>query len=416
MMRHLSLRIVSLLVLVTPLARADYAFRDGDRVAFLGDSITAARGYTKIIEHYTLMRFPDRKITFVNAGVGGDTASGCLKRLDRDVFDRGATVVTVAFGINDIGWGTKADDEHRKAYLDGIRTIIARCKEHHVRPIICSAAITAEDPDTAEKGYLQGMMDEGLELARSLGAETVDVQRTMREIQRRVLNTNASKANAEEHDHLHIKDGIHLAELGDLAMAYSIIKGLGAPEEVSTATIDADTGKIVSSSGCKISEVAHQPGELEFTRLDEGLPVNFGPLSQLKYQWVPIPDGINGYRLKIANLAAGKYEIKAGGRPLGTASAQDLAAGINLSSMTGNGWEPGGPWDVQSNVEMQLVEARDRLFMAQHTEEQYPMEQPNLSEATKHIGALEKQLIENQREVAKPRPYHFVISKVADDS
>ena len=54
----------ALLILLASLgiARADFALRDGDTLAFLGDSITAARGYTKIVEHYTLMRYPDRKI------------------------------------------------------------------------------------------------------------------------------------------------------------------------------------------------------------------------------------------------------------------------------------------------------------------------------------------------------------------
>src|SRR5581483_8385202 len=71
----------------TPGARADdFAARDGDTVAFLGDSITAARVYGKIIEDYTLLRFPERKVRFINVGIGGDTAAGGLKRLERDVF------------------------------------------------------------------------------------------------------------------------------------------------------------------------------------------------------------------------------------------------------------------------------------------------------------------------------------------
>jgi lysophospholipase L1-like esterase len=148
--------LIALLALVSAV-RADFALKDGDTLAFLGDSITAARGYTKIVEHYTLMRFPDRKVRFVNAGEGGDTAQKCLARLDRDVFAKGATVVTVAYGINDIGWGTKADDKHKQLYLDGLRIIIERCREKKVRPIICSPAITAEDPDTAEKAFLQTM-------------------------------------------------------------------------------------------------------------------------------------------------------------------------------------------------------------------------------------------------------------------
>src|SRR3954462_7188111 len=88
--------------------RADeYAIRDGDTVVFLGDSITAARTYGKIIENYTLLRFPDRKVRFINAGWGGGPAAGGLARLERDAFERGATVLIVAYGINDIGWGVR---------------------------------------------------------------------------------------------------------------------------------------------------------------------------------------------------------------------------------------------------------------------------------------------------------------------
>ena len=72
---------------------ADFAIRDGDTVVFLGDSITAARQYGKVIEDYTLLRFPNRKVKFVNAGKGGETARGSLDRLDASVFGRGATLV-----------------------------------------------------------------------------------------------------------------------------------------------------------------------------------------------------------------------------------------------------------------------------------------------------------------------------------
>src|SRR4051794_20497513 len=61
---------------------AEFAIRDGDTVVFLGDSITAARTYGKIIENYTLLRFPNRRVRFINAGHGGDTAAGGLARLD----------------------------------------------------------------------------------------------------------------------------------------------------------------------------------------------------------------------------------------------------------------------------------------------------------------------------------------------
>src|SRR6188474_3501325 len=138
----------------TTIARADFAIRDGDTVVFLGDSITAARTYGKIIENLTLLRYPDRKVHFINAGWGGDTAAGGLKRLQRDVFDKGATLVTVAYGINDIGWGGKADAEHRQIYLDGVRGIVDACKARKVRVFICSPAATAADPDKSAADFL----------------------------------------------------------------------------------------------------------------------------------------------------------------------------------------------------------------------------------------------------------------------
>ena len=400
--------LIALLALVSAV-RADFALKDGDTLAFLGDSITAARGYTKIVEHYTLMRFPDRKVRFVNAGEGGDTAQKCLTRLDRDVFGKGATVVTVAYGINDIGWGTKADDKHKQLYLDGIRTIIERCREKKVRPVICSPAITAEDPDTAKKAFLQTMTDEGLALAKSLGAETIDLQRGMREIQRRVIESNKT-AKPEDQVRLHVKDGIHLDELGQLAMAYAMLKGLGAPAEVSSVEIDAADSSS-KTTGCTVSEVKRTDDRLAFTRLDQGLPLNLGPLTQLQHRWVPIPDGINGYRLIVENLPAGEYEVHAAGRPLGKVRAADLAKGINMASMTANGWEPGGPWDAQSCVVKELVDARDKLWMGNVLQDRY-FEKDGAG-VRKDFARQQDELVDLQRAAARPQPYRIELQRVA---
>src|SRR5881392_142538 len=52
----------------------EFLIHDGDRVVFLGDSITEQRLYTTYIEGYTLARHPDWKLNFRNVGWGGDTA------------------------------------------------------------------------------------------------------------------------------------------------------------------------------------------------------------------------------------------------------------------------------------------------------------------------------------------------------
>src|SRR5208283_1833183 len=105
----------------------DFFIRDGDRVVFLGDSITEQRLYTTYIEAYALTRHPEWKLTFRNVGWGGDTAwlrqrahpdEGKLfaadpeaqqkmvetsvgRGLDRDVLPLKPTFVTVKFGMND---------------------------------------------------------------------------------------------------------------------------------------------------------------------------------------------------------------------------------------------------------------------------------------------------------------------------
>ena len=399
-------------VIAIPLACADFALRDGDTVVFLGDSITAARGYTKIVEHYTLMRFPERQVHFWNAGWGGDTMEGGRQRLERDVFSHGATVVIVVFGVNDIGWGMKADAEHKQRYLEGLRGIVAECQRRQVRVFICSPAITGEAPDKAETGFLQQMTDEGLELAKSLGAGAIDVQRGMREIQRRVLAANEKVPDAKNHSTLHVADGVHLSELGHLAMGFVLLQGLGAPAEVSSVEIDARTPALVAAEGCEVTALAPREDGLAFTRLDRGLPLTLGALSALNFRFVPLPDGLNRYLLKVKNLAPGKYEIRAENRSLGKVDAGQLARGLNISWMTANGWEPGGPWDAQSTSVKELVDARDRLWLSGTLRVRYADGHPQAARLAQDTQELGARLFALQHATARPYAYRFEIQRV----
>jgi lysophospholipase L1-like esterase len=397
-------------VILAPAARADdFALRDGDTVAFLGDSITAARVYGKVIENYTLLRFPDRKVKFINVGIGGDTAAGGRKRLERDVFANKVTVLTVAYGVNDIGWGLKADAEHKQLYLDSIRGILEVCKARGVRVFICSAAVTAEDPDKAENGFLQKMCDEGMALSRSLGGGAIDVQRAMRAIQRKVLAANQQSADKSKHATLHATDGIHLNDLGQLAMAFAILKGLGAPADVSTAELDARGPKLIAARGCTVTDVSTKDGALDFTRLDSGLPFNYGIFYGLNYRYVPVPAELNRYLLKVDGLPDGKYEVLADGRSAGTFTAAQLAAGANVASTTSDPWQPGGPWNAQANLLKSLTDARHEVATAKvHA----PVLLPAIPVGGQLAGQaddIDERIVAMQRTVAKPWPYRFVI-------
>lgn len=405
------LRLVLGFFLLAPAtARADdFALRDGDTVVFLGDSITAARTYGKIIENYTLLRFPGRKVRFVNAGRGGDTAAGGLKRLDQDVFPHEPTVLTVAYGVNDIGWGTKADDAHKQAYLDGIRGIVEACKKRGVRVYVCSAAATAEDPATAETGFLKAMCDEGMALSRSLGGGAIDVQGTMRGIQKKIRVANKQVADKGKHDTLHAADGVHLNDLGQLAVAYAILKGLGAPADVSAVTIDAAAPKVAAAAGCAVSELAVKDGAVTFTRLDDGLPFNYGIFYGLNYRYVPVPDELNRYLLTVTNLPPGRYEVTADGRSAGTFTAGQLASGVNVASTTADPWQPGGPWNAQANLLRSLTDGRHEVALAA-TQARHDLPGSEVAgDLGRQAGAFDDRLVEMQRTVARPRPYAFTL-------
>jgi lysophospholipase L1-like esterase len=410
-MRPARLILSSLLVFLScPLVRADdFALKDGDTVVFLGDSITAARAYGKIIENYTLLRYPDRKVRFVNAGVGGDTAAGGLTRLERDVFAHKPTVLTVAYGINDIGWGTKADDAHKKAYLDGVRGIVEACRKRGIRVYICSAAVTAEDPDKAEDGFLRKMCDEGMALSVSLGGAAIDVQGNMRGIQKKIWAANGKVADKAKHDTLHAADGVHLNDLGQLAMAFAILKGLGAPADVSSVSIDAGGAKLVAAKGCAVTGLASKGGAVEFTRLDDGLPFNYGIFYGLNYRHVPVPDELNRYMLTMTNLPKGRYEVLADGRSAGVFSADQLATGVNIASTTPDPWQPGGPWNAQANLLKSLTDARHEVGTANVLSRAHLPGSAVTAELEKQAASFDDKLVEMQRTVAKPRPYQFVI-------
>jgi lysophospholipase L1-like esterase len=375
---------------VIALAGEDFAIRDGDTVVFLGDSITAAHTYGKIIEECTLLRYPNRNVRFINAGVGGDTAEGGLKRLQRDVLSKGATLVTVAYGINDIGWGTKADEQHRKLYLDSIRGIVEACKG-------------ADD-------YLQQMCNDGMAIARSAGEGAIDVMGTMRTIQQRVRKWNDEHPEAK--DSLHVSDGVHLSDLGQLAMGFAILKGLGAPADVSSATIAAGTTpQLIDSAGCKISDMSGTADHIEFIRTDEGLPLNLNPLWQLQFRFIPIPDELNRYMLSIRDLPEGQYDVTASGRLVGTWSAQQLSAGVNIASATPNGWFPGGPWDAQAHLLKRLTDARDDTVSDLSGADQFLKDSPNYDSIKSDLAALNESIRTSQKNIAKPVPYRFVVQR-----
>ncbi len=249
-----------------------------------------------------------------------------------------------------------------------------------------------------------------MKIARECGGQAIDVQRTMRGIQTKAWKFNAEKTEKEKNLLLHVPDTIHLNELGQLAIAFAILKGLGAPAEVSTATIDATEERLVESSGCRVSNINRTIDGIEFTRDDNGLPFNNGIFYALNYRFVPVPEELNRYMLAVRNLAPGRYQLNVIGRDVGKFTAKQLDAGINISSATGNGWEPGGPWDAQAAVLQTITDARHNLASSIKLSGAWIADSEITKDLTNQVISSNEKLEQMQKTIAKPMPYRFVLT------
>ena len=141
---------------MTALAAFGAAFEKDASVVFLGDSITHQARWTSLVTRYYLEWLPERNVTFRNAGVGGDTMSGCLGRLHEDVNPHKPDVVVTMFGMNDVGgalWAEtfgEQENARRKQILDSyeanLKTLAARLKADNpkVRLVWCTPSIYDE--------------------------------------------------------------------------------------------------------------------------------------------------------------------------------------------------------------------------------------------------------------------------------
>ena len=123
----------SLLLSCLIAANPEPVFRDHDRVVFLGDSITVLHTWTRLVELSVRLRHPEWSLTFVNAGVGGNTVEDALERLDVDVLVHQPSVVFVNFGMNDASF---PDGSSGAAFEKNMTTLLDRLAKAKVRRVV----------------------------------------------------------------------------------------------------------------------------------------------------------------------------------------------------------------------------------------------------------------------------------------
>jgi lysophospholipase L1-like esterase len=330
------------LTLAATTTRADDAFffKKGDRIVFLGDSITEQYQYSSYIELYLTTRFPDWDLTFINAGIGGDTATGGANRFKAHVLDEKPTCVTIDFGMNDGGYG--AFDKARNAgYVKGTTAMLEAAKKAGVRVALISPNAVDRRKGKNFPVYLetQKQFYEPLKgLAQKYEVSFVDQYAVTRAVLEKAEETDpkAEKVNP-------FPDGVHTAPSGGLLMAHTILTGLHAPAKVSDVSIILDKPKaatdgigkpMAKTERCTVENLQAGRDGVSFDRIDEALPVPVHKDWLALLPYVNELKDLNYYGLTVDGLAEGKYALSIDGKEVGTFTSKDLADGVNLGNLT----------------------------------------------------------------------------------
>ncbi|MDU1890379.1 MAG: SGNH/GDSL hydrolase family protein [Dysgonomonas sp.] len=326
-------------------------FKDGERAVFLGNSITDGGHYHSYIWLYYMTRFPEMRLTVLNAGIGGDRAIDMLRRLDGDVFSKRPTMLITTFGMNDTGYfeyngdePEKFADEKVKESYDAYKQIEERYKKLENTKIVLmgsspydeTAVIEGNTPFRNKNKAMLRIVDFQRESAKNNGWQFFDLNQPMTALNEQFQQKDPTFA-------LCGNDRIHPDNDGHMVMAYLFLKAQGfAGKGVADINIDAAKASVVSSSNCEITELRKTSTGISFDYLANSLPY---PMDTIPRGWgckksqsqasdiIPFMDEMNKEVLTVNGLK-GKYRLLIDGEEIGVWSAGDFAKGINLAALS----------------------------------------------------------------------------------
>jgi lysophospholipase L1-like esterase len=434
--RKLLFTLLAPALLAASAGAGEFFFKDGDRMVFLGDSITEQRLYTTYIEAYTLTRHPDWKLMFRNVGWGGDTSwlrqrahpdekqlfaadeatqqkmveDSVGRGLRRDVLPLKPTAITIKFGMNDFAY-QKFREDIFKAYVRSQSELAKMLEANGARVAFLTPQPIEDkrpDPDKDIKNQSLRQFSDGLkEVAAKQNALFVDQFDPYMAIMMR-------ERAADPAAFIGGGDAVHPGPAGHTIMAWAVLKGLGATPLVSRAEIDGAAGKVLASEGCRITNLKAEQGTVAFDRSDDALPMPIDPKAEPALKLAPILQDLDQYELKVAGLPAGTYELSIDGESVGKASNDDLAKGWNLATTA-------GPITKQAQEVLALVFQKNNLFYQRWRAVQlyefpgWAQSPEGETKRTAELARLDSQIAEAEAQIdtaRKPKSHHFELRKL----
>jgi lysophospholipase L1-like esterase len=210
-----------LLAAWTPPAHAqNIAIKDGQKIVFLGDSITAmgmsSFGYARQVGRG--LEANGIKVTIIGAGVGGNTSVNMLARMDSDVLAHKPDWMTLSCGVNDVYSNLPLDQ-----FKDQITKIVAKAQSANIKVVILTATMIGENPADPKNQQLIPYNAFLRQLAKDKQCVLGDLNARMQAV---VAATGGGQAQSKRGNVLTV-EGIHMNALGNQVMALGVLEALG---------------------------------------------------------------------------------------------------------------------------------------------------------------------------------------------
>jgi lysophospholipase L1-like esterase len=385
-----------------------FALRNGDRVVFYGDSITAQRFYTRDVEEFLLTRYPALNVDFFCAGVSGDTVYGgyagdTTARLARDVIPLRPTVVTVMLGMNDPGY-VPFDQHIFDVFKAGYATLAGNLVS--ALPQVRLTLIASSPYDELTHGTdfpgLSGTVQKyGMFVKQFAGerhTEFANFNSALDETLHSAMQDNPGYAA------LLIPDRIHPSEQGHWIMAETLMRAWQATPEVSRVELDAAKRSVAIARNVEVSDLQTTANGITWTALEHSLPLPFStddPLMKFAVR-VGKLEAMDQEILQVSGLVAGRYSLRIDGKAVLDLTKQQLSAGVNLALLPTPMLDQARGLDWLEDRKMKMDAARFAL------EGEMPST-PGAADAAKVLRAAETALTTEQRQNAQPKPHKFVL-------
>lgn len=231
-------------LLVSTLSAGELKVKDGEGVAFLGDSITQQGwsnpyGYLHLVN--TALKTKGVNIKIVPAGISGHKSTNMNARMEASVVKHKPVWMTLSCGVNDVWHGARgvALDQYKKE----ITSILDKADKAGIKVMILTATMIGEDATSPNNQKLIPYNEFLRETAKARGYLLADLNADMQKI---IADVRAK--NPKHRGNVLTSDGVHMAAGGNEMMARGILKQFGMT--------DAEIDKVKAEVWSKIPTVA----------------------------------------------------------------------------------------------------------------------------------------------------------------